>query len=297
MADTILGLGRQQSRRVRWKKTLDNVAPILLSLGLFIGIATVASLLITVVSTGGGRLSWTLISEYPHPNPAQAGMRSAILGTVWTVGLSALICVPLGIAAALYLTAWSENKVIKRFLEINMANLAGIPSVVFGLVGLSLLTYGLGLGRSIIAGAFTLAVMTLPLVTVAAAEAVKTIPEALIHGAYSLGATKLQVTRYIILPRALPMMMTGAILAISRAIGEAAPILVISGLLFIRQDPSSIFDRFTVMPLQIYNWVSRPQVAFQELSSAAIIVLMLILLSMNSAAIALRYRYQRRLTL
>ncbi|MEM4362981.1 MAG: phosphate ABC transporter permease PstA, partial [Candidatus Caldarchaeum sp.] len=256
-------------RRVdRFRKLLDSVAPAFLSLGVFLGVATVASLLVTVVSTGWHRLSWNLLTEYPSPDPNQAGMRSAFLGSLWTVGLSALICVPLGIAAALYLTEWSENKLLRRFLAFNIANLAGVPSVVFGLVGLSVLTYGLGWGRSIIAGAFTLSVMTLPLVTVSAAEAVKTVPEALKYGAYALGATKLQVTRYIILPRALPMMMTGAILAISRAIGEAAPILVISGLLFIRQDPSSIFDKFTVMPLQIFNWVSRPQAAFRELSSA-----------------------------
>jgi phosphate transport system permease protein len=297
MADTLLESSQRFTRRDRLKKTLDTLAPVFLSIGVFIGVATVAALLLTVVTSGAHRLTPTLLTDYPHPNPAQAGMRSAILGTIWTVGLSALICIPLGIASALYLTEWSENRFVKRFLELNMANLAGVPSVVFGLVGLSILTYGLGWGRSIIAGAFTLAVMTLPLVTVAAAEAVKTIPEALKHGAYALGATKLQVTRYIILPKALPMMMTGAILAVSRAIGEAAPILVISGLLFIRQDPTSIFDRFTVMPLQIYNWVSRPQVAFQELSSASILVLLLILLTMNAAAIALRYRYQRRLTL
>ncbi|MEM2237205.1 MAG: phosphate ABC transporter permease PstA [Candidatus Caldarchaeum sp.] len=281
----------------RFRKLLDSLAPAFLSLGVFLGVATVASLLATVVSTGWHRLSWNLLTEYPSPDPNQAGMRSAFLGSLWTVGLSALICVPLGIAAALYLTEWSENKLLRRFLEFNIANLAGVPSVVFGLVGLSVLTYGLGWGRSIIAGAFTLAVMTLPLVTVSAAEAVKTVPEALKHGAYALGATKLQVTRYIILPRALPMMMTGAILAISRAIGEAAPILVISGLLFIRQDPSSIFDKFTVMPLQIYNWVSRPQAAFRELSSAAILVLLILLLAFNATAIVLRYRYQKRVTL
>lgn len=297
MADTLLSREAVFRRGDRFKKTLDMLAPFILSLGVFLGVAVVTSLLVTVVSTGWHRLSLNLLLEYPSPNPNQAGMRSAVLGSLWTVGLSALICVPLGIAAALYLTEWSENKFLRRFLEFNIANLAGVPSVVFGLVGLSVLTYGLGWGRSIIAGAFTLAVMTLPLVTVSAAEAVKTVPEALKHGAYALGATKLQVTRYIILPHALPMMMTGAILVISRAIGEAAPILVISGLLFIRQDPTSVFDKFTVMPLQIYNWVSRPQAAFRELSSAAIIVLLALLLALNATAIVLRYRFQKRVTL
>ncbi len=289
--------GLSFERKDRMKKFFDKFMPVLLSLGVFVGVATVASLLLTVISNGYSRLSLNLITEYPHPDPAKAGMRSAFLGTFWTVSLAAIICVPAGIGAALYLVEWSQNRSISRFLEFNVANLAGVPSVVFGLVGLSILTYGLGLGRSIIAGAFTLAVMTLPLVIVSAAEAIKAVPEALKHGAYALGATKLQVTRYIILPRALPMMMTGAILAISRAIGEAAPILVISGLLYIRQDPASIFDRFTVMPLQIFNWVSRPQQAFTELSSAAIIVLLLLLLALNSVAIFIRYRYQRRMML
>lgn len=276
---------------------MDIAAPLILAIAVFIAVSAVAALLITVVYQGAGRLSLNLILEYPSANPANAGMRSAFLGSFWTVGLSALVSVPLGIATGLYLSEWSTWRRFRRFVEFNIANLAGVPSIIFGLVGLSLLTYGLGWGRSIIAGAFTLGIMTLPLVTVSAAEAVKTIPEALKQGAYALGATKLQVTRYIILPRSLPMMMTGAILAISRAIGEAAPILVISGLLFIRRDPASIFDRFTVMPLQIFNWVSRPQVAFQELSSAAIIVLLLLLMALNATAIAIRYRFQKRLVL
>ncbi|MCS7129332.1 MAG: phosphate ABC transporter permease PstA [Candidatus Caldarchaeum sp.] len=296
MADTVL-IENVLVRRDRVKQFLDRFAPVFLSLGVFVGVSAVVALLFTVITTGWHRLSLNLIFEYPSANPNAAGMRSAFLGSFWTVGLAALITVPLGIASGLYLAEWSQRRTIRRFIEFNMANLAGVPSIIFGLVGLSLLTYGLGWGRSIIAGAFTLATMTLPLVTVSAAEAVKTVPEALKHGAYALGATKLQVTRYIILPRALPMMMTGAILAISRAIGEAAPILVISGLLFIRRDPETIFDRFTVMPLQIFNWVSRPQVAFQELSSAAIIVLLMLLLALNAAAITIRYRYQRRLVL
>ncbi|MEM0440865.1 MAG: phosphate ABC transporter permease PstA [Candidatus Caldarchaeum sp.] len=296
MAGTVLEV-KVLSRRDRLKKILDIATPIILAIAVFIAISAVAALLITVVYQGAGRLSLNLILEYPSANPAEAGMRSAFLGSFWTLGLSALVSVPLGIATGLYLSEWSSWRRFRRFVEFNIANLAGVPSIIFGLVGLSLLTYGLGWGRSIIAGAFTLGIMTLPLVTVSAAEAVKTVPEALKHGAYALGATKLQVTRYIILPRSLPMMMTGAILAISRAIGEAAPILIISGLLFIRRDPVSIFDRFTVMPLQIFNWVSRPQVAFQELASAAIIVLLMLLLALNASAIAIRYRFQKRLVL
>lgn len=282
------------SRGDKWRRRLDRAVVPLLSAGLLVGVVTLVALLFDVVSSGASRLSFDLLNNYPSADPGKAGMRSAFWGTFWTVGLSAVVCIPLGIATALYLTEFSENQRLKGLLQFNLANLAGVPSIVFGLVGLSLLTYTMGWGRSIIAGAFTLAFLTLPLVVVSAVEAVKAVPEELRLGAYALGATKLQVAARIIMPRALPMMLTGSILAVSRAIGEAAPILVISGLLFIRRDPASIFDKFTVMPLQIFNWVSRPQPEFRELASAGITVLLLLLLAINAAAIYLRYRYQRR---
>jgi phosphate transport system permease protein len=222
-------------------------------------------------------------------------MRSAILGSVFTVGLAGLICIPLSIATAIYLTEYAGNKWWSQVLRYNIANLAGVPSVVFGVVGLGFLVYGLGLGRSVIAGAFTLAILTLPYVTVVCVEAIKTVPEDQRFGAYALGATTYEVVRYIVLPRALPMMLTGGILGISRALGEAAPILVISGLLFIREDPMSLLSEFTVIPLQLYNWISRPQLAFQQLAAAGIIVLLAILLALNSLAIYLRQRFYRRL--
>ncbi|MEM2952187.1 MAG: ABC transporter permease subunit, partial [Nitrososphaerota archaeon] len=184
---------------------------------------------------------------------------------------------------------------LASILSYNISNLAGVPSVVFGVVGLGFLAYGLGMGRTVITGAFTLAVLTLPLVTVTCVEALKTVPDDLRQGAYALGATTVQVVRRVVLPRALPMMLTGGILGISRALGEAAPILVVSGLLFIREDPVSLFSKFTVMPLQLYNWISRPQPAFVELSSAGIIILLLILLALNALAISLRQLLVRRM--
>jgi len=289
-------MGDQVLRRRRVKIIMDKALPILLSIGVFIGVATVAALLIDVVLGGWHRLSPELVMNYPSARPTEAGMRSAILGTIYTVGLAAVICIPLSIATAFYLTEFSGTGRLPSILRYNIANLAGVPSIIFGVVGLGFLVYGLGLGRSIIAGAFTLAILTLPLVTVTCIEAIKTVPDDLRFGAYALGATKLQVARRILLPRALPMMLTGGILGVSRAIGEAAPILVISGLLFIREDPASLFDRFTVMPLQLFNWISRPQMAFRELASAGIIVLLLILLALNATAIILRHKLTKRLT-
>ncbi|MEM3031793.1 MAG: phosphate ABC transporter permease PstA [Nitrososphaerota archaeon] len=288
-------MGHTVLRGRRWKKVLDRSMPVLLSIGVFLGVATVAALLFDVVLDGWHRLSPELITNYASANPREAGMRSALLGTIYTVGLSALICIPLSIATALYLTEFSGTGRLAGILRYNIANLAGVPSILFGVVGLGFLVYGLGLGRSIIAGAFTLAILTLPLVTVTCIEAIKTVPDDLRFGAYALGATKLQVASKILLPRSLPMMLTGGILGVSRAIGEAAPILVISGLLFIREDPTSIFDRFTVAPLQLFNWISRPQQAFRELASAGIIVLLLLLLALNATAIIMRHRLTRRL--
>ncbi len=289
-------MGDQVLRSRRVKIIMDKALLILLSIGVFIGVATVAALLIDVVSGGWHRLSPELVINYPSARPTEAGMRSSILGTIYTVGLSAVICIPLSIATALYLTEFSGTGRLPSILRYNITNLAGVPSIIFGVVGLGFLVYGLGLGRSIIAGAFTLAILTLPLVTVTCIEAIKTVPDDLRFGAYALGATKLQVARRILLPRALPMMLTGGILGVSRAIGEAAPILVISGLLFIREDPTSLFDRFTVMPLQLFNWISRPQMAFRELASAGIIVLLLILLALNATVIILRHKLTKRLT-
>jgi phosphate transport system permease protein len=292
MGDKVLS--SLQRRGAGKRRIYETLLPLLLSFGLFIAIAVLVSLLLTVVTTGAHRLSWNLITQYPSANPAEAGMRSAILGSVFTVGLAAAICIPLSIATALYLEEYARGSKIYQILSYNIANLAGVPSIIFGVVGLGFLAYGLGMGRTIITGAFTLAILILPLVTVVCVEAVRAVPPDLKYGAYALGATTLQMVRRIVLPRALPMMLTGGILGIGRALGEAAPILVVSGLLFIRDDPTSLFSRFTVMPLQLYNWISRPQQAFIELSSAGIIVLLLILFSLNLSAIVLREYLTRR---
>lgn len=287
-------MGNQVLATSRRKVIVDRYMPVVYSLGLFVAIVFIGSLLLYIVATGSHRLSWSLLTNFPSSNPREAGMLPAIYGTLWTVGLSTLMSFPLGIATAIYLNEYSGMEKLRSFLQINLNSLAGVPSVIFGVVGLGFLSYVLGLGRSILVGAIVLAFLTLPLVTVSALEALKAVPDDLRFGGYALGATRWEVIKYIVLPRALPMMLTGSILATSRAMGEAAPILVISGLLFIREVPASPLDRFTVMPLLLYNWISRPQLEFRELASAGIIVLLLMLILLNAVAIYLRYRLSRR---
>jgi phosphate transport system permease protein len=258
-------------------------------------IIALTMLLVNVTLNGIGKLSPGLITNYPSSNVDLAGMRPAILGSLYTVGLAVAMALPLGIATGLYLNEYGGKSRLSTMIQLALVNLAGVPSVIFGLVALSFLAYSLGIGRSIIVGAIALAFLVLPLITVTTVETARLVPQSHRFGAYALGASKYQVVFKVVFPRIIPTAMTSSILAISRAMGEAAPILIISGLIFVRRDPVSILDQFTVMPLQIFNWVSRPQEAFIELSAAGIIVLLLILLSLNISAVYLRKRLQKRI--
>lgn len=253
-------------------------------------------LLVNVTINGAGRLSPGLIANYPSSNVNESGMRPAILGSLYTVGLAVAIALPLGIATGLYLNEYGGKNRISRVIQYALVNLAGVPSVIFGLVALSFLAYTIGFGRSVLVGAIALAFLVLPLITVTTVESARMVPLTHRFAAYALGASKYHVVFKVVFPRIVPTAMTSSILAVSRAIGEAAPILIISGLVFVRQDPASILDEFTVMPLQIYNWVSRPSAAFIELSAAGIIVLLLILFALNISAVYLRKKLQKRVS-
>ncbi len=276
------------------REALDRFMGHILLAALSLSVIFLASLLIEITFTGLGALSPNLIRGYPSSDPSKAGLRPAIWGSVWVVGLAMVFALPLGVATALHLSEYSANTRLSRIIYFNLTNLAAVPSVVYGLVGLSFLGYMLGAGRSVLTGAVTLSFLILPLIVVASMEAIRAVPELHRLGAYALGATKTQVIARIVLPEALPGILTGAILAVSRAMGEAAPLLVISGLIFVREAPSSLFDEFTVLPLQIFSWILRPQDEFRMLSAASIIVLLVLLLSMNSLAIVLRNMLQER---
>ena len=221
-------------------------------------------------------------------------MKSAIFGSIWIIGLTAVFTVPVGVGAAIYLEEYARKNWIYRIVEINVANLAGVPSIVYGLLGLAVFVQLLSLGRSVVAGALTMSLLVLPIVIITSREAIRSVPSTYREAAYGLGATQFQVVKSIVVPQALPGIMTGTILALSRAIGEAAPIIAISALVFLTFVPSHPLDQFTVMPIQIYNWVARPQEDFRGIAAAGIVVLLVVLLSMNAIAIIIRNKTQKR---
>ncbi|MFN3928052.1 MAG: phosphate ABC transporter permease PstA [Thermoflexus sp.] len=280
----------RRRRRELVGKVFEGIALAATLFGLFV----LFLLLLDVARRGLGVLSWAFFTNYPSRFPEQAGIRSALLGTLWVMALTALFSVPLGVAAAIYLEEYAPRNRLTRFIELNINNLAGVPSIVYGLLGLELFVRGMRLERSILAGALTLGLLILPILITASREALRAVPMSLREAAFALGATRWQVIRHQVLPVAFPGILTGMILALSRAIGETAPLITIGALTFIAFDPKSPLDKFTVLPIQIFNWVSRPQAGFHARAAGAILVLLAVLLTMNSLAIYLRYRLQRR---
>jgi len=257
-----------------------------------LAIAALAVLLIDVTSQGIGRVSWDFINSFPSRKPEEAGIKAALWGTIWMMGLTAVFAVPLGLGAAIYLEEYAGRNWFTRVVQVNIANLAGVPSIVYGLLGLALFVRALELQRSVLAGALTMALLVLPIIIIAAQEALRAVPSSIREAAYALGATRSQMVFRQVVPGALPGMLTGIILALSRAIGETAPLIMIGALLFVPFTPAGPLDRFTALPIQIFNWASRPQKEFQENAAAGIIVLLAVLLTMNAVAIVLRNRFQ-----
>lgn len=268
---------------------------LLLSCILF-SIVVLGLLLYQILSTGLAWLDWDFITSMPSRFPEKAGIFSALVGSIWTIGLTAAFSLPLGVGTAVYLEEYTNPKSrINQIVQVNIANLAGVPAIVYGMLGLAVFVRLFQFERSILAGALTLTLLILPVITVASQEAIKSVPKSLREGSYSLGTTKLQTVTGVVLPYAMPGILTGAILAISRAMGEAAPLIMVGAAGYIAFLPNGPMDSFTVLPVQIFNWTSRPQVEFQNIASAGIIVLMVLLLSMNAVAILLRNKYQNRM--
>ena len=277
--------------RRRLRDALFQVAGLLVLLA---ALASLAALLYSVLHDGLGRLSWDFLTSYTSRYASRAGILPALAGSVFIIGLTALLAIPLGVGAAIYLEEYGSRSRIARLIELNIANLAAVPSIIYGLLGLALFVRALGFGGSILAGAATLALLVLPVVILSTREALRTVPMSLREASYALGATRWQTIRHQVLPVAVPGILTGVILALSRAIGETAPVITIGALTYVPFLPDSVWSPFTVLPIQIFNWVSRPQPEFAENAAAAILVLLALLLSMNAVAVWLRDRYQKR---
>jgi phosphate transport system permease protein len=287
-------------------KRWDVVFAVVGVLALMIGLLTFAALFGQMVVDGAPRLSWDFFSNFPSRKPEQAGILSAWVGSTLVMLVTAATAVPLGVASGIYLEEYAPRNWVTDLIEINVTNLAGVPSIIYGLLALGLFVYGLGLGQSILTAGLTLGLLILPVVIVATREAIRSIPAAIREGAYALGATKWQVTSNHILPYSLAGILTGVIIGMARAIGETAPVITIGALTFIAflpplpftgDPPAGVFDwvlsPFTVMPIQMFNWTSRPEAGFHQNAAAAGLVLVLMTLSMNALAIYVRYRLRK----
>ena len=259
-----------------------------------ISITVVGTLLIDIFIDGLPRLNWTFLTSFPSRFADKAGIYSALIGSFYLMLLTVVFSLPLGVGAALYLEEYAPKNRFTSLIELNIANLAGVPSVIYGLLGLQLFVRICQFERSLLSGALTLTILILPVIIIASREAIRTVPKSLREASLALGASKWQTVWNHVIPGALPGIMTGCILAFSRAIGETAPLITIGALTYVAFVPDSIFSAFTALPIQTFNWVSRPQEAFHANAAAAMVVLLVVLLLMNACAIALRIRYQRR---
>jgi phosphate transport system permease protein len=294
--------------QIRARKRWDVIFTVVGIVALMIGVLTFAALFADMAIKGVQRLNWDFFTNFPSRRPASAGILSAWVGSTLVMVVTAIVAVPLGVAAGVYLEEYARKNWITDLIEINITNLAGVPSIVYGLLALGLFVYQFGLGQSILAAGLTLALLILPVVIVATREAIRSIPQAIREGSYACGATQWQTVRHHILPYSSAGILTGVIIGMARAIGETAPIITIGALTFIAFLPPSpvkaeppflsldwLMSPFTVMPIQMFNWTSRPEAAFQVNAAAAGFVLVIMTLAMNGLAIWLRYRLRRNI--
>jgi phosphate transport system permease protein len=263
---------------------------------LVIALVTLVAVVAQDAVKGIGSINIDFFTNYASSFPQNAGIRAALLGTIWVMGVCAAFIIPVGVASAVYLAEYADHeRWYNRFIEVNIQNLAAVPSIIYGILGLAFLVRGpIGVGRVVLSGGLTLALLVLPVVIIAAREAIRAVPPSIREGSMALGATQWQTTWRQVLPAAIPGIATGVILAISRAIGEAAPLILVGAPIFIAFDPTGLDSAFTVLPVQAFNWISQPQSEFKDLAAAAILVLLALLLMMNALAIWLRNRYEQK---
>jgi phosphate transport system permease protein len=263
-------------------------------LSIVIALGVLVILVVDILIDGLPFLDWQFLTSFDSRFADRAGIKAGLFGSLWMVGLTIMFALPTGVMAAVYLEEYATENALTSFIRINISNLAGIPSIIYGLLGLQLFVRWMQLDRSVLAGSLTMALLVLPIVIVASQEAFRAVPQSVRDASLALGATQWQTIRHHVLPAAIPGILTGNILAASRAIGETAPLITIGALTRVPYVPSSPLDYFTVLPIQIFNWVSRPQEEFHQAAAAGIILLLVVLLTMNATAIILRQRFRRR---
>ncbi|MFD1030726.1 phosphate ABC transporter permease PstA [Metaplanococcus flavidus] len=281
-------------KRMNGRNIINKLFKAIFLLATLTALLALVILLYQIVSQGVTHLSIDFLTNFASRFPAQAGIKAALIGSIWLMIVVAPTSIILGVGSALYLEEYAGKNRITTFIQMNISNLAGVPSVVFGLLGLTIFVRTLALGNSILAAGFTMSLLILPVIIVASQEAIRSVPGELRDASYGMGATKWQTIVRIILPAAIPGILTGSILALSRAIGETAPLIVIGVPVIIQFLPEGVMDTFTALPMQIYDWSSRPQPEFQQVAAAGIIVLMVVLLLMNSVAVIIRNKFEKR---
>jgi phosphate transport system permease protein len=281
-------------RNLRKRRRKGQMSHALFLAATLVGIVALSLLLGDVARKGIGWLDWQFLASLPSRFPERSGISSALWGSIWLIGLTALFSLPIGVGTAIYLEEYARRGWLTRAIQTNISNLAGVPSIVYGILGLAAFVRAMSLGRSVMAGALTMTLLILPIVIVASQEAIRAVPRPLRDASFALGATRWQTVRRIVLPAAAPGILTGIILALARALGEAAPLIMVGALMFVPFVPTSPLDQFSVLPIQIFNWTARPQPEFRLIAAAAIIVLLVVLLTMNAAAVLLRNKYQKR---
>lgn len=259
-----------------------------------IGLVLLAVFIGDILIDGLRRIDWSFITNLPSRKPEKSGIYTALMGSVWILFLTALIAIPVGVAAGIYLEEYSKKNKLSGLLEINISNLAGVPSIIYGLLGLEIFVRVMSLGASVLAGGLTLSLLILPIIIVATREAIKSVPKSISDASFALGASKWQTIWNQVLPASSGGILTGVILALSRAVGETAPLIVVGALAYVPFAPSNPLDEFSVLPIQIFNWISRPQHGFIENAAAAIIILLLITFVMNGIAVYFRNKWQNK---
>jgi phosphate transport system permease protein len=283
----------RSSGAVARRQTLSRLSRYVLLAASLVGVVVLAYLGYETVREGASRLSWGFVSSYPSRFADRAGLRSSILGSAWVMGATVVMAFPISIGTAIWIEEFAPRNRILTVVKLNLANLAGVPSIIYGILGLALFSRYLGLGPSILAGALTLSLMIIPMTVIAAQEAIRQVPPSIREGSLALGATHWQTVRHHVLPGATPGIMTGVILAVSRAVGETAALIMIGAFTFIAFDNTKLTDDFTTVPIQIYNWTIRPQAEFRHNAAAAIIILMVAVVGLNLIAAIIRERFRR----